>query len=44
MKALKQVGLNPSDKKLVSTKKSEESKQTNKSSPVAQIKKNKYGV
>ncbi len=42
--ALKQVGLNPSDKKLVSTKKSEESKQTNKSSPVAQIKKNKYGV
>lgn len=42
--ALRQVGLSPSDKKLVSTKKSEETKSTNKASPVAQIKKNKYGV
>ena len=42
--ALKEIGLSPSDKKLISSPKSEESRDVNKASPVAKIKKNKYGV
>ena len=42
--ALKAVGLNPSDKKLISSPRSEESKLTNAVSPVAKPKRNKYGV
>lgn len=42
--ALKDVGLTPNDKKLITTPKSEEPNHTNKLSPVAKIQKNKYGV
>lgn len=42
--ALKEVGLSPNDKKLISTPKSEESPTIHKISPVAKIKKNRYGV
>ncbi len=42
--ALKSVGLSSSSKKLISTKGSTEVADVNKSSPVATIKKNKYGV
>lgn len=42
--ALIEIGLNPSDKKLISSPRSEELDDTNKVSPVAKIKKNKYGI
>ena len=42
--ALKDIGLSPSDKKLISTPKSEETKTVNTNSPVAKPKRNKYGV
>ena len=42
--ALKLVGLSPSDKKSLNSKESLESKDVSKFSPVAKIKKNKYGV
>ena len=42
--ALKDVGLSPSDKKLISTPKSQETKTVNSVSPVAKPKRNKYGV
>lgn len=42
--ALKDVGLSPSDKKLISTSKSQETKTVNSVSPVAKPKRNKYGV
>jgi hypothetical protein len=42
--ALKEIGLSPGDKKLISSPKSEESNTVNIISPVAKIKKNKYGV
>jgi hypothetical protein len=42
--ALKMVGLSPSDKKLISTPKSQETKDVDAKSPVPVKKKNKYGV
>lgn len=42
--ALEMVGLSPSDKKLISTPKSEEGKHVDTKSPVPARKKNKYGV
>lgn len=42
--ALKQVGLSPSDKKLITSAKSEEIKDVSTVSPVAKIKKNRYGI
>ena len=42
--ALKMVGLSPSDKKLISTLKSEEATDVVTKSPVPTKKKNKYGV
>lgn len=42
--ALKEIGLSPEDKKLISTAKSEENPTVAKFSPVARIKKNQYGV
>lgn len=42
--ALKEIGLSPSDKHLISTNKSEETPTVNKISPVARISKNKYNV
>lgn len=42
--ALKEIGLSPSDKRLISTEKSEESPGVNSVSPVARIPKNKYNV
>ena len=43
-KALTMVGLKPSDKKQISTSKSEEGKSVNTTSPVPARKTNKYGV
>ena len=43
-KALEEIGLSASDKKLISTPRSEETNTVNKSSPVAKPKRNKYGV
>ena len=42
--ALVSVGQSPSDKKMITTPKSEETKDVSKHSPVANIKRNKYGV
>ena len=42
--ALKTVGLQPSDKKLISTITSDEAKDVSRNSPVPQRKKNRYGV
>lgn len=42
--ALKEIGLSPSDKRLISTAKSEENPTVNKTSPVAKPKRNRYGV
>lgn len=42
--ALKEVGLSPRDKRLLTTPRSEETKTVNKISPVAKLKKNRYGV
>lgn len=42
--ALKEIGLSPSDKRLISTDKSEENPTVNKVSPVAKPKRNRYGV
>ena len=42
--ALKDVGLSPSDKKMITTPASEESSSVSKKSPVANIKKNRYGI
>ena len=43
-KALEMVGLSPSDKKMISTAKSQEGKHVDVKSPVPARKKNKYGV
>lgn len=43
-KALEMVGLSPSDKKMISTSKSEEGRHVDTKSPVPARKKNKYGV
>jgi hypothetical protein len=42
--ALRDVGLSPSDKQLISTAKSEETKTVNKTSPVPARRPNRYGV
>lgn len=42
--ALKEIGLSPKDKKLITTPRSEESKAVSKASPVAKLKRNRYGV
>ena len=42
--ALAEMGLGPGDKKLITTPRSEETTTVNKSSPVAKIKRNKYGI
>lgn len=42
--ALKEIGLSPSDKKLISTRKSEENPTVNTVSPIAKSKRNRYGV
>lgn len=42
--ALAEIGLGPGDKKLITTPRSEETTTVNKSSPVANIKRNKYGI
>lgn len=42
--ALKEIGLSPSDKLLISTDKSEENPTVNKVSPVAKPNRNRYGV
>ena len=42
--ALKDIGLSPSDKRLISTERSEENPSVNKNSPVAKPKRNQYGV
>ena len=42
--ALRDVGLSPSDKRLISTAKSEETKTVNKTSPVPARRPNRYGV
>lgn len=42
--ALKEIGLSPKDKKLLTTPRSEESSSVGKTSPVARAKRNRYGV
>lgn len=42
--ALQSIGMSSSDKKLISTPKSQEPKKINTTSPVAKPKRNKYGV
>lgn len=42
--ALKEIGLSPSDKRLISTARSEETSSVNKTSPVPARQTNRYGV